>query len=120
MLRSVEPKPKKAKATRLAEDWALPDDWRNWTRVNCVIATDDGIKREALKFANYWQSKATNATKRDWYKTWQNWCLNNFATGPTRPSQQVPRPLTDREIRTQQFKEALARKREEATHVAAN
>jgi hypothetical protein len=83
------PKPKR-KGTRLPEDWELPDDWRDWTRTNCPTSTSESLQREATKFANYWIAKPTAATKLDWFKTWQNWCLNNFATGPVRPNAQPP------------------------------
>jgi hypothetical protein len=34
------------------------------------------IRREAERFANFWQSKAgKDATKIDWEKTWRNWML---------------------------------------------
>lgn len=83
------PLPKTAQKTkrgsRLPDDWTLPDDWREWVRVNCPAAGDAAIDREALKFGNYWQSKAgQQAAKLDWRKTWQNWCLTAFATAPLR------------------------------------
>lgn len=95
------PTPKKPKrGTRLSEDWALPDDWRDWTRTNCPGSTAESLEREATKFANYWQTKPTSATKLDWFKTWQNWCFNNFATAPVRPHSQPPtRPADDRMAR---------------------
>lgn len=87
----IAPQPLKTKpakrGSRLPDDWQLPDDWRDWTAVNCPASTPDRIDREALIFANYWQAlPGAKACKTDWKKTWQNWCLKSFGTAPTRPT----------------------------------
>ncbi|CCB64449.1 hypothetical protein [Hyphomicrobium sp. MC1] len=75
-----------SRGSRLPNDWELPEDWRQWTLVNCPCSTPETVQREALIFANYWQSLAgQKATKVDWRKTWQNWTLKTFATAPIRP-----------------------------------
>ena len=69
----------------MPNDWQLPEDWRQWTLVNCPCSTPEAVQREALIFANYWQALAgQKATKVDWRKTWQNWTLKAFATAPIR------------------------------------
>ncbi len=74
------------RGSRLSESWALPDEWREWTEVRCPASSREAIEREALVFANYWQSSAgAKAVKLDWFKTWQNWCLKAFSTAPVRP-----------------------------------
>lgn len=88
----IAPQPLKTKpaklGSRLADDWQLPDDWRDWTAVNCPTSTAERIDREALIFANYWQAlPGAKACKADWKKTWQNWCFKSFSTAPLRPSQ---------------------------------
>ncbi len=87
----LAPQPLKTKpakrGSRLPDDWQLPDDWRDWTAVNCPATTPERINREALIFSNFWQAKpGAQACKLDWKKTWQNWCLKAFATAPTRPN----------------------------------
>lgn len=89
-MRAAAPRADAKKGTRLALDWVLPIDWRQWTQATCLSATPSDIDREALKFANHWHSSnGRNAAKLDWFKTWQNWCLTAFARGPIRPSQSV-------------------------------
>ncbi len=84
----VPPQPKTKKGSRLADDWELPEDWRQWALVNCPAASPEMVDREALKFANFWQAKAgRDASKLDWRKTFQNWCLTAFSRAPLRPSQ---------------------------------
>lgn len=106
----VPPKPKTTskRGSRLADDWALPDDWRDWARVTCPAASPDMIDREALKFGNYWQSKAgRDAIKIDWKKTWQNWCLTAFATAPTRPQSNAPNWVDERREKNRKFLEMV-------------
>lgn len=70
------------RASRLPDDWRQPQEWIDWAvkerRWEPLIAIT-----EAENFANYWQSKSgKDATKLDWFKTWQNWVRNSrTATG---------------------------------------
>lgn len=99
---------KTKRGTRLPEDWALPEDWREWSRATCLAASPDMIDREALKFGNYWQSKAgRDAIKIDWKKTWQNWCLTAFATAPTRPQSNAPNWVDERREKNRKFLEMV-------------
>lgn len=99
---------KTKRGTRLPEDWSLPDDWRDWSRVNCPAASAEMINREALKFANYWQAKAgRDAAKIDWRKTWQNWCLTAFATAPTRPVSSTPHWVDEKREKNRKFLEMV-------------
>ncbi len=89
-VRAATPRADARKGTRLALDWELPVEWRQWTQATCLAATAGDIEREAMKFANHWHSSnGRNAAKLDWFKTWQNWCLTAFSRGPIRPSQSV-------------------------------
>ncbi len=100
----IAPQPLKTKpakrGSRLPDDWQLPDDWRDWTAVNCPAATPQQIATLALEFANYWQAlPGAKACKLDWKKTWQNRCLAKFSTAPTRPaSQGVFKSAAERQI----------------------
>ena len=78
----VKPKKKRAskptKGTRLAEDWELPEEWRQWTVEN---RPDIDIDLEADKFKDYWLSKSgAGATKIDWLRTWRNWARSAFTS----------------------------------------
>lgn len=65
----------KTRGTRLPSDWQLPDDWREWARLNFAHASDAQISTEADKFRDFWIAKAgAGATKLDWLATWRNWC----------------------------------------------
>lgn len=82
------PSAKTKRGARLSDDWELPEDWRQWALVNCPAASLEMVNREALKFANHWQSQpGAKACKLDWRKTFQNWCLTAFSRAPLRPSQ---------------------------------
>ena len=68
---SVAPK----KSTRLSDDWRLPKLWGLWAVEQGL--PPERVRREALKFRNYWTAKAgKDAGKINWNRTWQNWCLN--------------------------------------------
>jgi hypothetical protein len=71
------------RGTRLAEDWvltmALRTDAEEAREKHGLPWID--LDLEADKFANYWHGlSGQRATKRDWRRTWINWCLN--ATPP--------------------------------------
>ena len=84
---------KTKRGARLPDAWTLPEDWRQWTLVNCPAATQDAVRTEALKFANYWHAQpGAKACKLDWRKTWQNWSLTAFSRAPLRPTAQGFQP----------------------------
>ena len=63
------------RATRLSEDWVLPQQWGLW-------AVNEGwseptIRREADKFRDYWiAAPGQKGRKLDWFATWRNWLRN--------------------------------------------
>lgn len=61
--------------TRLADDWVLPIEWREWCLESGMFS--ESIERTALQFKNYWLSTTSNDTKKDWRRTWQNWCMRD-------------------------------------------
>jgi hypothetical protein len=86
----AEPTSKRRQGTHLADDWELPDDWRDWTRTNCPASTAERLTIEAMKFANYWQAlPGAKGRKVDWFKTWKNWSLTAFGTTAVRPNSQA-------------------------------
>lgn len=107
-VRSPKRKTETKQGTRLAEDWTLPGDWRDWARVTCPAASAEMIDREGLKFGNHWQAKAgQQARKLNWFKTWQNWCLTAFATAPTRPQANAPHWIDERREKNRKFLEMV-------------
>lgn len=80
--RTAEPSACKPRATRLGADWKLPDDWRQWARLNFAQSTDAMVTAEAEQFRDFWISKAgREAAKLDWQATWRNWCRNSRTLG---------------------------------------
>lgn len=68
------------RASRLAKDWKLPKSWGDWAIEKYPHWTADKVRDEATKFRNHWTSKSgKDATKLDWYATWQNWCMSELA-----------------------------------------
>ncbi|QCE35658.1 helix-turn-helix domain-containing protein [Acetobacteraceae bacterium] len=62
--------PKVKRATRLSEDWELPDE-------GITFAEDLGLNVPMTfgAFRDHWLSKAgKDACKLDWLATWRNWC----------------------------------------------
>lgn len=71
----------RAKGTRLAEDWTPG-------AVGAEYARKLGLEPKPVftVFRNYWQSKAgRDATKIDWQKVWQNWCLREAERTGVKP-----------------------------------
>ena len=69
------------KATRLPDDWVLPDDWRDWAKGE---RPDLDIAKQADQFADYWRAKpGKDGRKLDWLATWRNWIrgARSAATG---------------------------------------
>lgn len=76
------------RATRLPDDWDLPDEWRD--HPDTIKAQTKrpwvDLDVEELRFRNYWTSKARDAAKLDWFRTWINWLYN------VKPEGVQPRP----------------------------
>lgn len=90
-VRVTAPPPKKlhkapdgSKGTRWPEDAVVPDHWLvdgATYRRNAGLPEID-LATEGIKFANHWSAKSgADATKRDWRKTWLNWCLRSNGAG---------------------------------------
>lgn len=78
------------RASRLPDDFHAPREWLEWA-IDKRRWTPADAAEEAEIFCNYWQSRSgSQATKLDWFKTWQNWVRNS-----RRPDgdYQAPRPM---------------------------
>ena len=65
--------PKKvSKATRLPEDWRVPQTLGEWAVEEGM--PPDVVRREAAKFRDYWRAQpGQKGVKLDWPATWRNW-----------------------------------------------
>jgi hypothetical protein len=69
-------KPRPETGTRLPENW--PDTDEGQQSLDWAAEHYPAVNRpeELLKFTNYWLAKSgRDATKRSWYRTWQNWVI---------------------------------------------
>jgi hypothetical protein len=63
------------KATRLPEDFVVPDEWKSWAK---VTRPELNINFVADSFVDYWISRAdAGAAKTNWLATWRNWVRNS-------------------------------------------
>lgn len=66
-------KPSK-KATRLPDDFVVPDEWKLWAKSN---RPDLQIQVVADSFVDYWIARGdAGAAKTNWLATWRNWVRN--------------------------------------------
>jgi hypothetical protein len=57
----------------------LPQSWGKWALAKYPYWTPDLVREIAQKFRNHWVAKTgRDATKLDWYATWQNWCSSDI------------------------------------------
>lgn len=83
--------PDGSKGTRWPSEAVVPEDWfvdGAMFRANAGLPEID-LATEGIKFANYWSAKSgADAAKRDWRKTWLNWCLKANGAGYGKPNGQ--------------------------------
>lgn len=106
------PRATEPKATRLPDDIELSDEWRQ-AAIDMGYPVRD-VDWQFEKFRDYWHAKASNATKKDWYKTWLVWIREEMSRKrmPIKPlskrtaspaaSKPIPKPRTDEEILIEQ------------------
>ena len=99
------------RASRLPQNWELPDEWRSDALLKIVsVRPWIDIDLEAEKFRNYWTAKSTDATKLDWFRTWKNWLFNvkpppNYR-GPTSGTNGTSKTLQDKAQEFQRERDA--------------
>lgn len=63
------------RGARLDPEFVLPKPWGQWALTKYPHWTADVVRSIASQFRNHWVAKTgKDATKLDWYATWQNWC----------------------------------------------
>lgn len=77
-------KQREANASRLSEDWKLPDEYAAWCKEN---RPDLDPRSVADSFRDYWISvPGSRATKRDWFAVWRNWVRKESKPGERKQS----------------------------------
>src|SRR6185369_6718582 len=60
------------KATRIGEDWRLPDEWKQWA-IEAHHLDPQAVVRESLVFRDYWIAiPGAKGLKLNWQSTWRN------------------------------------------------
>lgn len=84
------------RAMRLPSDWTVPEEWRE----DAAAARQRhgmlpiNLDLEAEKFANHFiGSGNANSAKKDWKRTWLNWCLSNKGKATIRGRNDAPNNL---------------------------
>lgn len=83
-------RPAAKRASRLPEDWVLPKSWGEWAISEYPAWDADKVRTIATLFRNYWVAKSKDATKLDWFATWQNWCIKEAEKSPNGGKAAVP------------------------------
>lgn len=70
----------KSRGTAWPPDAVVPDQWiEEGEAVLSLAGREKDLRIEAIKFQNHWASKTgSDATKKDWKRTWLNWCLSEY------------------------------------------
>lgn len=82
--------PKERRASRLPDDWTLPDGWAEWARKERPDLNPADV---SLRFADHWRAKAgKDGRKADWLATWRNWVRGERAAygKPVEPRVAIP------------------------------
>ena len=78
-----------SKAYRLAADWSLPDEMRDYAGELGLSGAE--ISQEAEKMRN-WSISSPKGAKMDWFATWKNWILAYMERTNRGPNGHTPRP----------------------------
>lgn len=72
--------PPKSRGTTWPPDAVVPELWiEEGEAVLSLAGREKDLRIEAIKFQNHWASKTgSDATKKDWKRTWLNWCLSEY------------------------------------------
>lgn len=73
-----EPRPARARGSRLPSEWSLPDDWGRWAMAKRSWSKAQA-ERVAEEFRDYWLSRGE--TRADWFATWRTWVSRERNTG---------------------------------------
>lgn len=68
------------RGTRIPDPFIVNGEMRLWASNNTPTVNVDLATK---KFVNYWRAKTRDATKLDWFATWQNWLMSDVERQPT-------------------------------------
>lgn len=101
------------RATRLSDDFQVTDEMRAWASEKHPGVD---IEKATANFFDYWQTKATNATKLDWARTWKVWIRNTKPEIQPREFKTTAQRREDRqEQAAQRFLQAFSQPTKELT-----
>lgn len=70
------------KASRLPDDWKLPQAWGEWALSEQPSWTHEGVRWVADSFRDHWLAKGgADARKVNWEATWRNWVRREKSPG---------------------------------------
>jgi len=96
------PKPK-LKGSRLPTDFVVPEEWLVWAMERRKWTRSDAVA-EGEKFSRHWKTKTgKDATKLDWFMTWQNWVDGSFRPDGTSTHSAEPFNQADYEARLERI-----------------
>ena len=82
-------------STELAEDWALPQDWRDRLREE-FEATNEQLEKLAKRFHNHYRNiaKPKDRRRENWFAQLRQWCLDDLPArkggGLAHPPEEFP------------------------------
>jgi hypothetical protein len=68
------PKGGQKKGSRLPDDFALPDDWRDWAVKRGL--PPERVQIEFEKITNWAANAGAKGAKPNWFRAWQNWVIS--------------------------------------------
>lgn len=90
-----EKKKDMARGTRLASDWVIPEEWREFAKQEKGWSDHD-VSAEANEFRDYWIAQSgAKGVKADWQATWRNWVRRSYRKG--KPSGSYRESMSDSE-----------------------
>lgn len=95
------------RGARLSPDFELPKSWGKWAMARYPHWTDAVVRDLGAGFGNHWKAKTgKDATKLDWFATWQNWCMSDIAQRQYPVPKQATKPADEAAHRQARLAEA--------------
>lgn len=98
-----------SRGKRLPADWELTKPWGEWAMAKYPHWTEAIVRDLGTGFGNHWKAKAgKDATKLDWFATWQNWCMSDITQRQYPPPKTATAPADADAARAARLAEARA------------
>lgn len=107
------------KATRLPDDWELPNVWGRWA-VDAFVVKPSEVRKQAALFKDYWIAQGgERGRKTSWEATWRNWCRRAFDGRERSTPANNDAPLLDQAGKIQAEAEAAERRKRQTEQLEA-